>query len=130
MTRLSLLSRPALLLAVLLPFLTCCTEAGANAPIADFVGRLAAAQGIVSTAKRDVALEAVARDAGRAGSGEVAFEAVKRITAPYRRSSTAREVALSLAEAGASSAATKVAHKILDTATRDATLAKIAETGN
>ena len=130
MTRPSLLARPALLLAALLPFLTSCTEAGASGSTQDFFDRLAAAQGIVSTTKRDVALGAVARDAGRAGSGEVAFEAVKRITAPYRRSSTARDVARSLAKAGAPGAATKVAQKILDTATRDATLAEIAETGN
>ena len=130
MTRPSLLARSALLPAALLPLLMSCTEGGSNGSTKDFVGRLAAAQGIASTAKRDLALETVARDAGRAGSGNVAFEAVKRINSQHRRSSTARDVALSLAKAGASSAATKVAQEISHTGTRDATLAAIAEIGN
>jgi len=100
---------------------------GSNSTPEKLQGRFNAANAISDTSKRDSALITVAKDAAEVGNGEVAKNAVLKISNLIRRSSTAAEVAVALADAGELDAAAEVAKQIAETEQRNKILEQIAD---
>ena len=99
---------------------------GSSSTPEDLSGRLSAAQEITDTSKRDSTLADVAKDAGKAGNGVVASDAIAKISSSSLRDTTAADVAVALAAAGDSAAATQVAKQISSTTQRNSVLEQIA----
>ncbi len=97
-------------------------------PSADFAARLSAAQDISSDLARVEALVSVAKDAARAGDGEVAKRAIEAIDANnLARDNTAVAAAAMLSQAGRLEDAVAVAKLIGSDLARDQTLARLAK---
>jgi hypothetical protein len=89
--------------------------------------RFDAAMRITSFTQRDSALAVVARDAGRAGLGDMARKAVGEMTAFTARDAAAQAAARELVKAGNRAAALEIAGSITSFSTRDAMLRELAQ---
>lgn len=105
------------------------TAQNSSDKLADFAGRLEAAQSIFDSNKRDAALAKVAADAATAGEGEIAKQAIQKIFSSSAKDEAAYNAAIGLTKAGKSKEAKAVADQIFDSNRKDAALAKIAEGG-
>jgi predicted Ser/Thr protein kinase len=92
----------------------------------DFAARLEAASTISANSERDNALGQVARDAARAGQGEIAKNAIGQIFGNTTRDEAAHDSAILLAKGGNRKAAIEIARGIFGNTTRDQTLSELA----
>jgi hypothetical protein len=92
----------------------------------DFAARLEAASTISANSERDNALGQVARDAARAGQGEIAKKAIGQIFGNPTRDEAAHDSALLLAKSGNRKVAIDIARGIFGNTTRDQTLSELA----
>jgi len=92
-------------------------------------GRLEAAKAIETRHEHDMALVALAKDAAKAGNGNVTKEAIDAIRTNREHDMAAADAAVLLAKAGKTSDAVTVAKLIKTDALRNETLAKVAKGG-
>ena len=92
----------------------------------DFKGRLKAAQKITNSGTKNEALSKLAKDAAKAGEGEIVKQAIDDINQSGTKNLAASVAAVSLAEAGEGSAAVEVAAMINESGAANETFSKVA----
>ena len=100
--------------------------AGNRSRMSEYEQRFRSANHIMDINKRNEAMDAIARDAAKAGDTMITTRGLLMIIDRDMRNKSAAECALAVAKAGNRSSANSIANLISDMSLRDTTLAKLA----